>query len=247
MNDPVLQNMIDLHHDAAISCQLKWGQDDYLHWVNNKQSHWPRSLIGTVPVNEVMGIVERIDKHKVPPFWVFKSNGSEKQSQILEQSGFREIYRWQGMVLASEDFQPANETSSALIEPVNDKSTMHQWAKIVKDVMLPNLSFTEGLLSHWFEDENYKVFIAHEQDKAVSAGLAFLNNNVAGLYFIATLPEYRGNGYASALVSSLIKHIIESGSETIVLHASEAGEKMYLNMGFTMTGIISTYWKVGTF
>lgn len=247
MNDPVLQNMIDLHHDAAISCQLKWGQDDYLHWVNNKQSHWPRSLIGIVPVNEVMGIVEQVDKHKVPPFWVFNSNGSEKQSQIIEQCGFREIYRWQGMMLDRENFKSVNGRSSVLVEPVNDKSAMHQWAKIVKDVMLPNLNYTEGLLSRWLDDGHYKVFIARENGKAVSAGLAFLNENVAGLYFIATLPEYRGKGYASALVSDLIKHSFESGSEMIVLHASDAGEKMYLNMGFAMTGIISTYWKVGTF
>ncbi len=247
MNSLVLKNMIDLHHDAAISCQLKWGQDDYLHWVNNKQSNWPRSLIGTVPAHEVMGVVERINKHKVPPFWVFEGNGGEEQARVLEQGGFREIYRWQGMVLASEDFKPANEISSVLIESVNDKSTMLQWAKIVKDVMLPNLDYTQGLLLHWFEDENYKVFIAYENEKPVSAGLAYLKNEIAGLYFIATLPGHRGNGFASLLVSKLIAQCFGGGSEKVVLHASEAGEKMYRNMGFKDTGPISTYWKVGTF
>ncbi|MDA3818141.1 MAG: GNAT family N-acetyltransferase [Prolixibacteraceae bacterium] len=247
MNDQVLQNMVDLHHDAAISCQLKWGQDNYLHWVNNTQNHWPRSLIGTVPANEVMGVVERINKHKIPPFWVFESNGGEKQSRVLEQNGFREIYRWQGMMLASEDFNPAKETSSVLIESVIDKSTMQQWAKIVKDVMLSSLKYTEGLLLHWFENEKYKVFIAWENEKPVSAGLAYLNDNVAGIYFIATLPEHRGNGYASSLVSVLIKNCFDCGTEKVVLHASEAGQKMYHNMGFKITDPISTYWKVGTF
>jgi len=74
-----------------------------------------------------------------------------------------------------------------------------------------------------------------------------MKSNIAGLYFIATLPENRGNGFASSLVSDLIKQCLNRGAHKIVLHASEAGEKMYRSMGFKYTSPISTYWKVGIF
>lgn len=246
MNDPVLQNMIDLYHAAANFCQLKKGHNNHMYWVNNKQSHWPRTAIGELQHDEVNDVVKQIENHKIPPFLILDSSKSMKPVQQLEQNGFREVQRWQGMVLDKTDFLKSS-AGTLNVKNVDSNNEMQQWGRIVKDVMLPNQTLPACLLKGWLENDNYLVYLGCENEEPVSTGIAFLNDDVAGLYFIATLPESRGNGFASSLVSKLIAACFERGARRIVLHASVAGEKMYRNMGFKITGPISTYWKVGTF
>jgi ribosomal protein S18 acetylase RimI-like enzyme len=246
MNDPVLQNMIDLYHGAASFCQLKEGNNNCLYWVNNKQNHWPRTVIGDLQIEGVSDLVGNIENHKMPPFLIFDSSKNMKSIPQLEQNGFREVQRWQGMVLNKTDFLKSS-TDGLNVKVVDSNNAMQHWGWIVKDVMLPNQTLPVCLLNGWLENDNYLAYLGYENEEPVSAGIAFLNDDVAGLYFIATLPENRGNGFASSLVSKLIADCFDKGARKIVLHASVAGEKMYHNMGFKVTGPISTYWKVGTF
>lgn len=47
--------------------------------------------------------------------------------------------------------------------------------------------------------------------------------------------EYRGRGYATAIMGRLIEWCRENGFESVALHASEAGRPIYEKLGFRQT------------
>jgi ribosomal protein S18 acetylase RimI-like enzyme len=57
-----------------------------------------------------------------------------------------------------------------------------------------------------------------------------------GVYSVATLPHYRGKGYAEALMRHAVKDMRERGvSGPIVLQSSPAGSELYRRLGFQRT------------
>ncbi|MBC7881693.1 MAG: GNAT family N-acetyltransferase [Anaerolineae bacterium] len=52
---------------------------------------------------------------------------------------------------------------------------------------------------------------------------------------VYTEPEWRGQGIARALMSTLMDWAVVQGCERVVLHASETGRALYTSLGFTAT------------
>ncbi|MCI0709763.1 MAG: GNAT family N-acetyltransferase [Chloroflexi bacterium] len=52
---------------------------------------------------------------------------------------------------------------------------------------------------------------------------------------VYTEPDHRHNGYARTLMNAIIEYAREHQIETLVLHASEFGEKLYTSLGFKPT------------
>jgi len=54
------------------------------------------------------------------------------------------------------------------------------------------------------------------------------------IWSVFTDDAYRGRGVAETLVRMAIDHLEQCGCTSIVLHASEAGQKLYSKMGFEL-------------
>ncbi|MDO5115766.1 MAG: GNAT family N-acetyltransferase [Synergistaceae bacterium] len=65
----------------------------------------------------------------------------------------------------------------------------------------------------------------------VSTALIHESANAAGLYYFATLPEYRRKGLARRLMEGLCVELTRGG-KPLVLLATEAGLPFYINFGF---------------
>lgn len=82
-------------------------------------------------------------------------------------------------------------------------------------------------------EEEYLYLL--DKGKIVSQGVIKTTtskiNQIEGVY---TLPEYRGNGYAKAVVSKLSKDIIDRDKQPalIVSKSNEAAKKAYIDLGF---------------
>lgn len=59
-----------------------------------------------------------------------------------------------------------------------------------------------------------------------------ISGGVAGLYCVATTPEVRGKGLASALTRYSLEIARQAGCRTAVLHATRKGEGVYARLGF---------------
>ena len=247
MHNTIIQNLIDYQKQTAQATGLPVIEKHGLFSVQNVLGSWPRTTIGTVDMEKIPAVVLEIDNQQMAPFWVMDNEISVNQIEYLEKNGFREVNRWEGMLLKKDSFTLLDRTKDDLQISQVGSDTIQDWYQIVKEVMLPNKSISNEILDYWLSCNDVTLFVGKTEDRTVAAGMSFTYNKIAGLYFIATLPEFRGKGYATILVEALIEKCFREGVDEVVLHASEMGCSIYQKLGFTKEGPISTYWKIGRF
>jgi GNAT superfamily N-acetyltransferase len=92
------------------------------------------------------------------------------------------------------------------------------------------LSGLPGLLDHT------QAWLAH-MDGEPAAGLLIVScDGDAGVYMVATAPELRGRGAASAALHHALLHAREQGCTTSTLQASDMGRSLYVRLGYEDLG-----------
>ena len=71
-------------------------------------------------------------------------------------------------------------------------------------------------------------------DRSVACG--FSDGATGGIYYVATPPEHRGRGAASAVTAWLTGRLFDGGASQVTLQASAAGRAVYERLGFTTPG-----------
>lgn len=70
------------------------------------------------------------------------------------------------------------------------------------------------------------------EGRAVAAAMALHTGEMAGLYWVGTLPEGRGAGLAAACTAMATNLAFERGASAAVLQASHMGEGIYRRLGY---------------
>ena len=78
--------------------------------------------------------------------------------------------------------------------------------------------------------------IAAEDGVYRSVACGFDDGATGGIYYVATPPEHRGRGAASAVTGWLTNRLLDGGAAEVTLQASEAGRPVYERLGFTTPG-----------
>lgn len=107
---------------------------------------------------------------------------------------------------------------------------------LVQRVFFPSASqlYLEiGRRSIWSAGQiGMRHFIAQVDGVAAGAASLFCWRGLAGIYNMCTLPAYRSQGIASALLGRLIREAQAAGSEGIALVPTPAGRRLYERFGF---------------
>jgi ribosomal protein S18 acetylase RimI-like enzyme len=77
--------------------------------------------------------------------------------------------------------------------------------------------------------------------RAVATSAVLISNGVAGLYWIATDPGFRGRGIGAALTAEAMAIGRRHGASVCTLQASGLGEPVYRRLGFTAVSEVVLY------
>jgi predicted acetyltransferase len=77
-----------------------------------------------------------------------------------------------------------------------------------------------------------KLFLAYFDGKPVATSLLFTHKNIAGIYYVATLPAYRNKGFGLNITLAAMQAATESGFRNVILQATPLGAKVYKRAGF---------------
>jgi ribosomal protein S18 acetylase RimI-like enzyme len=77
-----------------------------------------------------------------------------------------------------------------------------------------------------------RAVVARELDRPLAAAMTVASDSVAGIQLVGTVPDARRRGLAELCTRWAVAAGFELGADAIVLEASEAGEPLYLRMGF---------------
>lgn len=75
------------------------------------------------------------------------------------------------------------------------------------------------------------LYLLEEEGRALACGMLHKSGGACGLYYFATLPEYRRRGYARRLMEGLAGEAARNGREMVLL-ATPEGLPFYLDFGF---------------
>ncbi|MCE9559022.1 MAG: GNAT family N-acetyltransferase [Armatimonadetes bacterium] len=93
-------------------------------------------------------------------------------------------------------------------------------------------------------DADVQFFAVRTGNTIAGISLLVLTDGVAGIYCVATLPEYRRLGIGKALTALPLLVARDLGYKKGVLQASEAGYKVYQSLGFSNSGEVQFYLRM---
>jgi len=128
------------------------------------------------------------------------------------------------------------KSSELIIETVQDAATLRNWVKPgligfgISDVQVRNICFD------MFDQLGYelplRLYVASLNGEPVATSQLFLGAGVAGVYWVATVPEARNKGIGAAISLAPLLDARSMGYRIGILQASPMGEPVYRRLGF---------------
>jgi len=122
------------------------------------------------------------------------------------------------------------------ISPVRDKPGLRAWWT----ASALGFGTTQRAAQPWYDAFRRRGFgpkvhvtnyIGHLDQKAVTTATLILARGIAGIYDLSTLPDYRGQGFAGALVNHLLEQAGQRGYSHAGLQTGDA-EQFYRSLDF---------------
>jgi GNAT superfamily N-acetyltransferase len=88
-------------------------------------------------------------------------------------------------------------------------------------------------------------YVGYLDGKPVAAAELFLGAGVAGIYWVSTLPEARGQGIGAAITLTALREARNLGYRIGILHATRMGFEVYRRLGFQEYCRLSNYMWTG--
>ena len=172
----------------------------------------------------------------------------------LEAHGFEQVMRCTGMTIdISLLREEAPVPSGFTVERVTNNSRLNQFVDVLAENSQMPRATAEAM--HKIEaslglDQNSprQRYLGLWHGEPVATTTLFFGAGVAGIYHVATVPQARGYGIASAMSLSALQDARWRGYRHATLIATPQGQSVYRRLGFQPRAEYNVYmWTAGTF
>ena len=169
-------------------------------------------------------------------WWTSPSTRPANLGKYLEAHGLNRMADMAGMAvhLAALN-EKLTKPSDLTVEHVSDVKTLEQWIQVLTIGLGVPVSvgtlFFDVLCSLGFELP-WRHYIGWVMGKPVACSSLLLGAGVAGIYFVATVPEARGRGIGTALTLVPLLDARAMGYRIGVLGSTQMGLGVYQRLGF---------------
>ena len=182
--------------------------------------------------------IERARQRQVHTEWWTSPAMQETLDDHLKAQGFVHVGGPPGMAL---DLAQLNEDiprpDHLVIRHVESEAALKHWVDtLVAGFGLPDVWRTtifdtvaaNGLAANL----DLRHYVAYVDDVPAAASSLMLAEGVAGIYAVATHPEYRRRGLGALVTLAPLLEAREQGYHVAILQSSEMGHPVYLRLGF---------------
>ncbi|WP_158261266.1 MULTISPECIES: GNAT family N-acetyltransferase [Pirellulaceae] len=246
-------------NDSEFCCY--WGQSSEVDLT--KEPYWYR-LISKIahpyfnsifeanipPDRLVAGVEEAISPfraRKLPmAWWVGPKTRPVNLGEALARHGFEHVACEAAMAIRPFDADYERISEEVEVQAVSTANDLRTWVEIMTGVY----GLPEHTQEPWFRilkkaglgsQSKLQHFLASVDGEVAGVGSIFYGSQAAGIYNIAVLPPFRGQGVASTLTISLLSLIEERGYELATLCASQKAKSLYRQIGFRVYGELNCY------
>jgi GNAT superfamily N-acetyltransferase len=206
-------------------------------------------ILTTDAEHRVYEMIERIKQGEMPRYILISTiSKPDNLVEIFRSCGFDvNLDDGSGMAIDLSPSLDAYKPPEAIkILAVRDEVNLAQWVKIVNEAMFEGELITFSQYLDMFKQKNVTMNLGLIDDVAAATSLIIYSNEkkVATVEQISTLQEYRGQGLGTAITMVSLQQMYAHGVETAVLHATNAGERIYKKIGFkAYFGIIEVIYR----
>ncbi len=245
-------NLHQFYEFVSFKGRLELVEKDHYSYVRNPCAYWP-NYVFRIDLNRlnqeafISALAEKMSKKDLPPFMItLEPDDPEKFYHISEKHGLRVIYDWKGMAIEIDDYQDFDHDNTGLnIHNVSSDSLLKDWINVVNNALFNSKSLDAGLMKKIYKQEQINLYLGMVSGSPVATSLSFQKDDVAGLYMISTMPDYRGYGYGTVITRYTIEKCFKQGARYIILHSSRMAEKIYRKIGFMEYCKFGVLWLVG--
>lgn len=168
--------------------------------------------------------------------WVSKENLSKATESVLNELELSVQNEEVGMVLDLERFTNKELLDQAGITKVDSKEALIRFAEVLAANWSPpdqNVLEYYNITANNFLNSDIDLFYyVHNDTPCTTVELFPSNADTAGIYGLATLEDFRGQGIGMKVMSFLLNHAKKSGYKNLILQATEDGIGIYKKLGF---------------
>jgi len=165
------------------------------------------------------------------PFVVRIRVGFEMETQrAIQELGLKPAALLPGMVLNPVGEIPPLAAGLEIVRLDAERFTAYKEIIGASFGMPPQV--VEHLMTSAMLDSPLRGYLGYVDGSPVTTSALIATDGVAGVYNVATLPEYRGRGLGEAMTWHAVREGMAIGCRFGSLQASEMGRPVYARMGF---------------
>lgn len=201
----------------------------------------------------VEGLAERITKILVdvgvPWKLVTTVENSEYFKPVIEKLHLVHSISLPGLILDPIPEVRRDPPKELTIREVTEKVEVSTFVKTAAEGLgapgMDTTLFEEPIYN--LSDHNLRKgssYLGYVNAKPVATSQRFSSGNVAGLYFVSVLPEYRRRGFGEAMTWRAVTDGLREGCDVAYLQSSDMGLPIYRRIGFRK---LTDYemWEIG--
>lgn len=100
-----------------------------------------------------------------------------------------------------------------------------------------------GMLAAMLRRDGCRFWLHRVDGQAVACAFSFSLGGTAGLYWVATAPEWRKQGHATVLLTGALGTLAGQGIREVFLQSSDKGYSLYQSLGFVDIGRMQA-WEI---
>lgn len=233
------KNLYDFYDAIGTTGSVTKISDVRFFMITEYFSGWPRiiyNLDNVQDLPEAFTGVGDISKVGFPFSVINRYLVNDEATDYLRNISVYPVELWELMEIPQPIFPEYLLAADSEIQKINSPGKINDFADLVNLHLMGPLKINESLLSEMSETDGFDIFGLYQKGELVSTLLSYSASGISGLYFIATKPEHRGNGYAGNLIRYVINFLFNQGKEKVVLQSDRKAVPLYLRTGFIPVG-----------
>jgi GNAT superfamily N-acetyltransferase len=177
-------------------------------------------------------------KKQIPYYWWVGKYRNSNLKPLLEEAGYEHVADLPVMVADLEKLPKLKKIPEIICKTVTKQKELEDWISISAQCIETNTQsekeYMDYCLDYDITDTSQQVLhLAYWDGVPAASCMTFKGNDIATLYFIATLPEYRNRGLGRTITIHAMNKAKDSGYLLAGLQATSQGISLYENLGFT--------------
>ncbi|WP_421828559.1 GNAT family N-acetyltransferase [Larkinella sp.] len=178
-------------------------------------------------------------------FWLSEAAATETTRRHLQELGAVCVGSDPGMILALDAYCPIENSDHTAIRVVKNRENLAEFASIIARNWTPpdhQVEIYYQRVAATLLNSPQNVFLVYDwEGQPVSVLELFPSDpQTVGIYSLATLQAFRGQGIGTALMRQALNYAKQAGYKTALLQSSEDGFRIYQKFGFRA---ITTYYE----